>query len=257
MSRRVISLSVCCAAALISGSLLGACFLSGAGGSSLEMRSTGGGTASPHRHRAAHRPPISEAGADAYSVAQDTELTIAAPGVLVNDTPNGGSITGYGPATGLEQTRIGEAVETTMGGSVTLHPDGSFDYSPASGFSGSDTFVYQLQNAGGSASATVTITVEEAPLQTTFTVTSPGFFYLISGFEGQNPVVTLKRGVTYTFNINTSTIHPFEILGAPSGSLSNNNISQGTIVFQVPLDATNYDYQCSIHFFGNTIVTVP
>src|SRR6516225_5402412 len=64
-----------------------------------------------------------------------------------------------------------------------------------------------------------------------FSVTSPGFFYSISGQSGQNPDLTLVRGKTYTFSINTSPIHPFKIL---SKGVSNNNINSGTITFTVP-----------------------
>ncbi|HYM62966.1 MAG TPA: hypothetical protein VEZ11_18915, partial [Thermoanaerobaculia bacterium] len=91
----------------------------------------------------------------------------------------------------------------------------------------------------------------------TFSVTSPGFFYSISGLSGENPVITLQRGKTYMFQINTDSIHPFEILGAPAGSVINNNISRGTITFNVPNTAASYQYICSIHGFGNTINTTP
>lgn len=224
----------------------------------LEMRSERKvrASASGRRH-AVRRPSIAVANDDAYSVDQDTALTVSAPGVLANDAPNGGVITAYGPTTGLEQGTIGAEAATAMGGSVRVEADGSFVYVPADGFSGADTFAYVLQNAGGGDAATVTITVAPVVQQTTFTVTSPGFFYVFTGLEGQNPKLTLKRGTVYTFNINTDSIHPFEILGAPPGSLSNNNISQGTIVFQVPLDAQNYAYECSIHHFGNDIETIP
>jgi hypothetical protein len=86
-----------------------------------------------------------------------------------------------------------------------------------------------------------------------FTVTSPGFFYSISGQSGQNPTLTLVRGKTYTFAINTSSIHPFLI---KSTGVQNNNISSGTITFTVPNVVSNYAYICSIHGFGGTIKTV-
>src|ERR1041385_2750247 len=44
-----------------------------------------------------------------------------------------------------------------------------------------------------------------------FAVTSPGFFYAINGNQ-PNPTLTLVRGRTYTFAVNSSSIHPFEIL---------------------------------------------
>jgi hypothetical protein len=67
-------------------------------------------------------------------------------------------------------------------------------------------------------------------------------------------VLTVERGKTYTFDINTAVGHPFQIRSA---GVSNNNISSGTITWMVPLAETNYHYRCSIHGFGNQITTVP
>ena len=86
-----------------------------------------------------------------------------------------------------------------------------------------------------------------------FTVTSPGSFYTINS-SGPNPNLTLVRGKTYTFSINTASFHPFKILSA---GVLNNNVSQGTITFTVPNVASNYNYICSVHFFGGQILTVP
>ena len=92
----------------------------------------------------------------------------------------------------------------------------------------------------------------QAVLAADFTVTSPGFFYAINGNQ-PNPTITLVRGQTYTFAVNTDSIHPFEIL---SPGVLNNNISHGTITYTVPTVASNYNYICSIHFFGAQIITV-
>ena len=89
-----------------------------------------------------------------------------------------------------------------------------------------------------------------------FTVTSPGFFYSFNGGTAQNPPLTLVRGKTYTFAVSTAFDHPFEIVGAPAGSVLNNNITSGTVTFNVPTNAVNYSYVCSVHFFGNSITTV-
>jgi hypothetical protein len=86
-----------------------------------------------------------------------------------------------------------------------------------------------------------------------FTVTSPGFFYAISGMQ-PNPTLTLERGKTYTFAVNAGPTHPF-LINSPG--VQNNNISQGTITYTVPNVASNYSYICSIHGFGAQILTVP
>jgi hypothetical protein len=85
-----------------------------------------------------------------------------------------------------------------------------------------------------------------------FVVTSPGVFYQIENMS-PNPTLTLVRGRTYTFQVSTASIHPFEILSA---GVVNNNISSGTITYTVPMAASNYNYICSIHSFGGRIATV-
>ena len=94
--------------------------------------------------------------------------------------------------------------------------------------------------------------LSQAVFAADFTVTSPGFFYAINGNE-PNPTLTLVRGRTYTFAVNSSSVHPFEIL---SPGVQNNNIAQGTITYTVPTIASNYNYICSIHGFGAQILTV-
>src|SRR6266446_5707629 len=102
------------------------------------------------------------------------------------------------------------------------------------------------------AAAVVSFLFSQAVLAADFNVTSPGFFYAINGNQ-PNPTLTLVRGQTYTFAINTDSIHPFEII---SPGVQNNNISQGTITYTVPNVASNYNYICSIHGFGAQIITV-
>jgi hypothetical protein len=67
-------------------------------------------------------------------------------GVLTNDTVNGASITDFDGT-------------TAQGGTVVLNDDGSFTYTPAAGFTGTDTFTYTLGNTLGISTATVTVNV--------------------------------------------------------------------------------------------------
>ena len=203
----------------------------------------------------ADTPPI--AVADTFNLTSATATAlITAPGVLGNDTRNNANIVSYGASTGNEQTTVGAGTATVRGGTITLNADGGFAYGPPSNFTGSDTFKYVIRNSGGSSTATVTLNAP-APSAPDFVVTSPGFFYAFSGVSGQNPVITLTRGRTYRFSVDADDIHPFEITGAPAGSVTNNNISFGIVTFAVPNTAQNYQYRCSLHNFGNTITTVP
>lgn len=102
------------------------------------------------------------------------------------------------------------------------------------------------------AALVVSFLLSQSAFAADFSVTSPGFFYAINGNQ-PNPTLTLVRGQTYTFSVNTESDHPFKIL---SPGVVNNNISQGTITYTVPTVASNYSYICSIHFFGAQILTV-
>jgi len=85
---------------------------------------------------------------DSYTTAEDTGLSVSAPGVLVNDTSSDGS------------TLTAVLATEPLHGSLVLNANGSFNYSPASNYSGIDTFTY-MASAGTSQStpATVTITI--------------------------------------------------------------------------------------------------
>ena len=87
-----------------------------------------------------------------------------------------------------------------------------------------------------------------------FNVTSPGSFYSINGMS-PNPTLTVVRGELYTFAVTTLSSHPFRIRN--SAGVTNNNIFMGTISWRVPTNAVNYTYDCSIHLFGGTILTIP
>src|SRR5215207_8224395 len=100
--------------------------------------------------------------ADAYFAAQNTPLSVGAPGVLTNDTgiptPPAGAIAG-GP--------------TTQGGTVTLNTDGSFLYTPAAGFTGVDNFNYTVTNGlTPNDTAQVSINVDAPPSVTATTPTN-------------------------------------------------------------------------------------
>ena len=90
---------------------------------------------------------------DAYSVNAGATLSVAAPGVLGNDTNSNGTV--------LSATLV-----TTPGnGSLTLNADGSFSYTPNAGFYGTDSFTYTATDGHAtSAPATVTITVYSVPV---------------------------------------------------------------------------------------------
>jgi len=97
----------------------------------------------------ANVPPV--AADDIYTVTGNTTLTVTAPGVLANDTDaNNDPLTAVlvaGPPTGT----------------LDLHAEGSFAYTPPHGFVGLVTFTYRAKDGlADSNTATVTITVTTA-----------------------------------------------------------------------------------------------
>ena len=94
---------------------------------------------------------------DPYITYQDLTLNVdAVNGVLNNDSDSDGN-----PLTAILQ--VGP-----QHGSLTLNPDGSFDYTPASGFTGDDSFSYVASDGllnSGSAAVTITvITTNHSPV---------------------------------------------------------------------------------------------
>ena len=85
---------------------------------------------------------------DGYSVAEDGTLTIAATGVLANDTDVDGDL--------LSAVLVGGP----SNGVLALNVDGSFTYTPDPDFSGTDSFTYMANDGTVDSNvATVTITV--------------------------------------------------------------------------------------------------
>lgn len=93
-----------------------------------------------------------------YSSAQNTALTIdVGQGVLANDSDLEGS------------TLTASVVTLPTNGTVTLNANGSFVYTPTTGFTGTDRFIYQASDGTASsnlatASITVTANVNVAPV---------------------------------------------------------------------------------------------
>ena len=85
---------------------------------------------------------------DAYPTDEDTPLTVAAPGVLDNDSD------------GDSDPLTASVGASPSNGSVVLNADGSFTYTPNDNFNGTDSFTYTVSDGfNTAAAATVTITV--------------------------------------------------------------------------------------------------
>jgi len=93
-----------------------------------------------------NHPPV--ATADSYSTNENTPLEVAAPGVLANDNDVDGN-----PLTAIKVT-------DPTNGRVTFNSDGSFTYTPALNYNGTDSFMYKANDGQVDSNiATVSITV--------------------------------------------------------------------------------------------------
>lgn len=110
---------------------------------------------------------------DSYNATEDTPFNVAALGVLANDTD-------------VDMDGLTAVLDTpTSNGTLTLNPDGSFNYSPIANFCGQDSFTYHANDSElDSNIATVTIDVvcvNDLPVITVV-----------------NPTVTVNEGQTAT-----------------------------------------------------------
>ena len=110
-----------------------------------------GGTATATVHvtvNHVNHPPV--ANNDSYAVNQDTVLSVSAPGVLGNDTDVDGDALSAVLVSGPSH------------GSLVLHANGSFTYTPNPGFACVDSFQYKANDGTADSNvATVTITVND------------------------------------------------------------------------------------------------
>lgn len=105
------------------------------------------------------------------SVFQSKVLTVAAPGVLENDTSNV-----LAPNDGLTAQLVADVTH----GTLALNANGGFSYTPAAGFSGDDSFSYKAVDSTGTASNTVTATITVLP-NTAPTAVNDGIYDVNAG----------------------------------------------------------------------------
>ena len=89
---------------------------------------------------------------DFYSLNENEELQISAPGILRNDSDP------------EDRELIPSVTANTSNGTLVLSSDGAFVYTPNPGFSGTDSFSYLVNNGDQNSNvATVTLSVEPLP----------------------------------------------------------------------------------------------
>ena len=121
------------------------------------------------------RPDDPSAGDDAYATQESTALVVPAPGVLANDGDEDGDT-------------LTASVQSGPGnGTLSLASDGSFTYTPAPAFVGTDTFTYRASDGTGRSDlGTVTIAVGSSG-------TAQRFYLGTSGTSASNWALTTSK----------------------------------------------------------------
>jgi VCBS repeat-containing protein len=158
---------------------------------------------------AVNDPPV--AVNDSFSTGEDTTALVVTPGLLGNDTDGEGD-----PLTAI-------LVSGPTHGTLTLNPDGSVSYTPATNYNGPDSFTYKA-NDGTADSNVATVTINVTPVNdppvvvndsystnedTPLTVAAPGVLANDVDVDG-DPLTAI---------VVTSPIHGTLTLN-PNGSLS-------------------------------------
>jgi VCBS repeat-containing protein len=126
-------------------------------------------------------PPT--ANPDTATAVKNNPLPVAAPGVLANDAdPNGDALQAV-------------LVTSPQHGQVDLHPDGSYIYTPATDYVGTDSFTYAATDGELQTTATVQLTVAADAAVTyangVLTITSAGNSAVAIGAVGGNVIITI------------------------------------------------------------------
>ncbi len=148
-------------------------------------------------------PPV--AVNDVYATDEDDAITLtAAQGVLANDQVNDQA----------EYVSVDFPAATAQGGTITQTADtGAFTYTPALGFTGTDSFTYTLTNREGSDTATVTIEVDAAIVAQGYFVDSTNGNDTTADFNTGAPYATIQGAVADAPANATITVRPGNYTG--------------------------------------------
>ena len=158
---------------------------------------------------------------DAYSTDEDSTLTVAAPGVLDNDSDIDGN-----------QIYVDSYTQPTNG-SVSANATGAFRYTPDPDFNGDDVFTYTVADGTGlSDNATVTVTVNP--------VNDPPVANDDSATTDEDTAVTVDAAANDTdVDGNLDPTTAAVVSGASDGSVTNNG--DGTFTYTPDLDFNGTD----------------
>ena len=206
---------------------------------------------------------------DSYILDEDNTLTINTPGVKGNDTD------------AENDSLTVNLVSTVAKGILTLNPEGSFNYTPNTGFVGTDSFTYKVNDGlADSNITTVTLTVNpinDAPVanpdsyildeDNTLTINTPGVKGNDTDAENDsltvNLVSTVAKGIltlnpegSFNYTPNTGFVGTDSFTYKVNDGLADSNITTVTLTVNRINDApvANPD---SYNTLRNTTLNIP
>jgi hypothetical protein len=146
---------------------------------------------------------------DAFDVLAGDTLDTGSGALLANDTgwpaPQVSAFGGGDLGGAVDDNAAGDSVTVGADGSLSVSADGQLVFTPETGFTGDFVFDYRIDNPAGSDTATVTVTVNEAPVITSADSTTCAvgsacdFAFTADGYP--DPTITvsgaLPAGVTF------------------------------------------------------------
>ncbi|HAK97614.1 MAG TPA: hypothetical protein DCM87_22140, partial [Planctomycetes bacterium] len=163
---------------------------------------------------------------DAYTTAQNTQLAVAAPGVLDND----GDVDGDPLAAAL--------VSGPSNGTLVLNADGSFTYDPAADWTGVDQFTYTAGD-GSAESEIVTVTINVTSSSMTVSVAAIATGLVPAGQNTKGEVrVTLAPAIAGATVTGDWTFNGALLVAGTAGITDANGIA---VIQSVPIKAKSGD----------------
>jgi hypothetical protein len=166
---------------------------------------------------AANSPPSAQG--DSYLLSEDARLTVAAPGVLGNDTDPDGDVLSAVLVSGPSH------------GTLTLNGNGAFSYLPNTNYNGDDNFAYRASD-GYAVSTITTVTLNVAPANDP-PVANPDTFNVQEG------VATRIDVLANDTDADGETLTVVAVTQGTSGAVSIN--SDNTLTYQSEAGFTGQD----------------
>ena len=185
-----------------------------------------------------NRPPV--ASDDSYAIAEDSTLTISAPGILANDSDIDGDA--------LSAVLVSDVSH----GTLSLNSNGAFTYTPSLNYTGIDSFTYRASDTRLN-SGIATVTIIMAPLNDTPVANDDS--YAIS--EDATLTIPSLGVLANDVDVDGDVLRPVLVSSVTHGTLSLSN--NGAFVYTPSLNYTGVDvftYRATDNVATSAIATV-